>query len=131
MTYDNHDRLHMDCFMWLWNNFPELRMTHWGIFNDIKIPEKIIGAMLKVRLTSRVRAAVLSMMKSLGMVKGVLDFMFYHNGVLHVMDFKVKNDRLKPEQLKFIAQIEAQGGKGYEIRSLEQFQGIINNILKK
>jgi hypothetical protein len=41
------------------------------------------------------------------------------------MDFKVGPDKLSPEQKTFIKQIESQGGKGYEIRSLEQFKEII------
>jgi hypothetical protein len=68
-------------------------------------------------------------MKALGMVKGVLDFMFYYNGVLHVMDFKVGKDKLSPEQKEFIKQIESQGGKGYEVRTFEEFQKIVHGIL--
>ena len=68
-------------------------------------------------------------MKSLGMVKGVLDFIFYYKKVLHVIDFKVGTDSLSKEQKTFIEQIEDQGGKGYEVRSLDEFKKIIYGII--
>ena len=68
-------------------------------------------------------------LKSMGHVKGVLDYEVYYKGCLHVFDFKVGKDKLSPEQKAHISAIESQGGKGYEIRSLEQFQKIIENIL--
>jgi formylmethanofuran dehydrogenase subunit B len=92
-------------------------------FNDLKQVEKIIGNIKDKR------RIILSNMKSLGMVKGVLDFMFYYKGVLHVIDFKVGNDRLSPKQKTFIAQIESQGGKGYEVRTIEEFKSIIEKII--
>jgi hypothetical protein len=119
----SHDRLQYDSFTWLWNNYPHLRQLFWGTFNDLKQVEKIIGNIKDKR------RIILSNMKSLGMVKGVLDFMFYYKGVLHVIDFKVGNDRLSPEQKTFIAQIESQGGKGYEVRTLEEFKSIIEKII--
>lgn len=126
-----HDKLQYECFVWLWNNYPNLRQLFWGTFNDIKQVEKIVGAIMKIKFSQTIRRIILSNMKSLGMVKGVLDFMFYYDGVLHVMDFKVGNDRLSPEQKEFIKQIETQGGKGYEIRSLDEFKQIIICIIGK
>lgn len=120
----NHDKLQYSCFTWLWNSHPELRQLFWGTFNDIKQVEKIIGNV------GNKRQIILSHMKSLGMVKGILDFMFYHKGVLHVIDFKVGTDKLSPEQKSFIKQIESQGGKGYEVRTIEEFQNIINGLLR-
>lgn len=118
-----HDKLQYNCFTWLWNNHQELRQLFWGTFNDIKQVEKIIGSV------GNKRQIILSHMKSLGMVKGILDFMFYYKGVLHVMDFKVGKDKLSKEQKTFITQVESQGGKGYEVRSFEEFQKIILNII--
>lgn len=120
-----HDQLQHKCFDWLWNAHPELRRLFWGTFNDIKTVEAIIG-----NIGNKRRSIILSKMKSLGMVKGIVDFMFYYNNTLHVMDFKVEGDRLSEEQKDHIAQVEKQGGKGYEIRSLEEFQEIILRIVK-
>lgn len=119
----SHDKLQYMCFTWLWNEHPELRQLFFGTFNDIKQVEKITGNLKEKR------KIILSHMKSLGMVKGVLDFMFYFCGVLHVIDFKVGSDKLSKEQKTFIAQIESQGGKGYEVRSLDEFKKIIYDII--
>ena len=119
-----HDRLQFECFFWMWNEYPELRRLFWGSFNDIKQVEKIIG-----NIGNQKRRIILSHMKSLGMVKGILDFMFFYQGVLHVIDFKVGSDKFSKEQKEFIAQVESQGGKSYEVRTLEKFKEIIQNIL--
>lgn len=122
----SHDGLQFLCFRWLWNNYPELRYLFWGTFNDVKQVEKIIGPM-----SPRQRMVILSKMKSLGLVKGVLDFMFYYDKKLYVMDFKIGSDKLSKEQLEFIDKIKKQGGEGYEVRSLEQFKNLLQNILEK
>ena len=119
-----HDQLQNACHIWMWNNHPELRQLFSGTFNDIKTVEKRLGP-----LPSRVRIIILSKMKSLGMAKGILDYQFYYAGVFHILDFKVGKDKLSPEQKLTIKRVEEQGGKGYEIRSLEQFQLIIKKII--
>lgn len=119
-----HDRLQFEAFCWFWNTRPEMRQLFWSTFNDLKQVEKIIG-----NIGNEKRRIILSHMKSLGMVKGVLDFMFYYQGVLHVIDFKVGDDKLSKEQKTFIKQIESQGGKGYEIRTLEEFKSLIEKII--
>lgn len=68
-------------------------------------------------------------MKSLGMVKGVLDFVFFYKGALYVIDFKVGSDRLSPEQKDHSAKVKEQGGWAYECSTLEDFQKIINDII--
>ena len=119
-----HDQLHGLCFRWFWNAYPELRRLFWGNFNDIKQVEKIIG-----NVGNKKRMIVLSLMKGLGMVKGVVDFTFYYSGVLYAIDFKVGNDRLSKEQKEHIERIEAQGGVGKEIRTLEEFQEFIKGVI--
>lgn len=125
----SHDQLQSACFVWLWNTRPDLRGTFWGTFNDIKQVEKLIGALMKIKLSDTVRRAILSKMKGLGMVKGLVDFIFYYKGVLYVMDFKIGPDKLSPEQKDFIKAIETQGGRGMEIRDLEQFKNIIYEVV--
>jgi ATP-dependent exoDNAse (exonuclease V) beta subunit len=119
-----HDQLQYRSFWWLWNNYPEYRQLFWGTFNDIKQTEKILGPIGEKR-----RQVILSKMKSLGMVKGILDFMFFYDHVLYVIDFKVGNDRLSKEQKAHIAQIESQGGKAYTCSTEKEFQEIIHKII--
>ena len=108
-----HEKLQAACFTWLWNEYPDTRyLCHCNINSH-----------------PAWKAREISQLKPTGLVKGVLDLEFYFKGVLYVFDIKVGNDRLKKEQKEFIAAIEAQGGKGFEIRSLEQFQEIILKIL--
>lgn len=85
---------------------------------------------LTTQMKGQAGARKMAQLKGLGLVKGVLDLEFYYQGVLHVFDVKIGGDRLKKEQKEFIEQIESQGGKGYEIRDLENFKEIIKNIVK-
>lgn len=115
-----HNKLQQDCHVWLWNTYPELRHLSHGNINN-----------LTSYTGTKQDRVTMSKLKAIGLVKGVLDYQFYFKGVLHVFDFKIGNDRLSSEQKAYICQIEKQGGKGYEIRSLEKFQEIINAIIEK
>jgi len=119
-----HDRLQFECFSWMWNEHQELRRLFWCTFNDIKQVEKITK-----NIGNKTRQIILSNMKSLGMVKGVLDFVFFYKGALHVIDFKVGGDKLSPEQKDHSTKVKQQGGQAYECSTLEDFQKIINNIV--
>lgn len=111
-----HNSLQSACHTWFWNTYPELRGLSHANFNN---------------LTTETPDARRQMakLKSLGLVKGVLDYEFYYRGVLHVFDFKIGADHLSPEQLDHIQKVEANGGRGYEIRSLEKFIEIILDII--
>lgn len=108
-----HEKLQRECFLWFWNKYPEHRYLMHGNINSHHKWNKID----------------VSVLKGIGLVKGVLDLEFYYKGVLYVMDIKVGSDKLKWEQLEYIKQIEAHGGKGFEIRSVEQFKKIIKKII--
>lgn len=112
-----HDKLQYLSHSWLWNEHPELRYLAHANFNN---------------LTSQNKDAIkiMARMKSIGLVRGVLDYEFYYRGVLHAFDFKIGSDKLSKHQKEYINAIESQGGKGHEIRSLEQFQEVIKDILK-
>ena len=113
-----HDKLQSECFLWFYNNHPNLRYLMHSNLNNLtsQIPkEKAIR--------------IMGMLKGMGLVKGVLDLEFYYKGVLHVFDIKVGRDSLKNEQKDFIKAIENQGGRGYVIRSIEDFKTVINKIL--
>jgi len=115
-----HDRLQQECYMWMHNSYPALRKLFWGVFNETKPFPGESKESFRIRINR---------LKGIGLVPGVFDFHFFYKWVLHCFDFKVDNDHLSDDQVKFAAQVEHQGGKCYEIRSLQQFQTIITDIL--
>ena len=112
----NHGQLQSKIFLWMWNEHPELRYLCFSVTNN---------------LTTETEDARRKMgqLKSLGVVKGVLDLIFYYKGRMYAFDIKVGKDKLSTEQKEFIASITAQGGYGCEIRSLEEFKEKIGMIL--
>lgn len=108
----SHDQLQAECYQWFHNTYPEQRgLLHANANNSVN---KIKG----------------NQQKALGVVKGVLDMEYFRAKNLHFFDIKVGNDSLSKAQKNFIAKVESEGAKCYEIRSLEQFQTIIQEINK-
>jgi hypothetical protein len=116
---ETHEQLQARIFVWTWNEHPELRYLCFRTMNNLTTQ---IADQRKAR-------QVMAIQKSMGMVKGTTDLVFYYAGVLYGFDIKVGNDRLKPEQKEFISAIEAQGGCGGEIRSFEQWVSTIEDII--
>ena len=115
----SHNKLQSAVFLWLWNEHPELRYLCFRTMNN-----------LTTQIADPAKAkAVMAVQRSMGMVKGTTDLVFYYAGRLHAFDIKVGKDRLKPEQVEFISAIKSQGGYGCEIRSLEQFKDVIRRIV--
>jgi hypothetical protein len=115
-----HDALQQKCFMWAWNSYPHLRKLLWHTPNELPRRKGESDLSYLQRLNTR---------RAIGVVSGVLDLTFYYKGALHVFDIKVGNDRLSEDQELFIERVEAQGGKSYEVRTLEQFQGLFKSII--
>lgn len=67
--------------------------------------------------------------KSIGMVPGVLDLVFYWKGCLHIFDIKLGTDRLSQQQNTFIDQVEKNGGKAYIISDFDEFCRIFTEIV--
>ena len=111
-----HNKLQADCHLWMWNEFPDLRYLFHANINN---------------LTTQVQDAriLMAKLKHMGLVTGILDYEFYYRGVLHIFDFKVGADSLSDQQKLHIRQVTKHGGKGYEVRSLEEFQKIIKFIV--
>lgn len=145
-----HDQLQYQCHTWLWNEHPELRYLFHANFNNLSTED--LGDTDKVKKIKdlfdsgkpsldKIKAIInfdfgttkatmkMARLKSIGLVRGVLDYEFFYNGQLYFFDFKVGNDKLSKSQLEFIRFTERQGAKCYEIRSLDQFQQIINAII--
>jgi hypothetical protein len=116
-----HDQLQSKCYLWAHNTYPPLRKKFWHTPNELPRIKGETQQQYLHRLNQR---------KAIGVVPGVLDLVFYYKTVLHVFDFKVGNDKLSDDQLEFIDQIKAEGGKEYEIRTVEQFQEIFKSIVQ-
>ncbi len=106
----SHDQLQAQCFLWHWTEYPEQRgLMH---ANNNNSRNKIEG----------------NQKKALGVVKGVLDLEYFYASKLYFFDIKIGRDKLSDDQLAFIAKVESEGAKCYEIRSLEQFQEFIKSV---
>jgi hypothetical protein len=111
-----HNQLQSACHLWMWNTYPELRMLFHANINNLTTETG----------DARIKMAKL---KHMGLVAGVLDYEFFYRGVLYFFDFKIGADHLSPAQLSFIQTVENQGGKCFEVRSIDFFQKIIENIV--
>jgi hypothetical protein len=65
---------------------------------------------------------------ALGVVKGVVDLVWYHHGRLHVFDIKLPGDHLSKEQEEFMNQVILHGGTAHTIISLDQFKLIFKTL---
>lgn len=68
---------------------------------------------------------------AIGVVKGVLDLIFFWHGTLYAFDIKLEatGDSLKKEQREFICQVERHAGRCFEIATLEQFKEIFDGLI--
>ena len=110
----NHERLQSACFLWFWNTYPEHRYLMHANINS----------------HPRFRVRDLTVLKGVGLVKGVFDLEFYFYGVLYIFDIKTGADSLSFWQKEFLHAIESHGGKGFEIRELDEFKRIIKEIIE-
>lgn len=115
-----HDRVQSECFLWAWNNHPEIRPLLFAVPNEM-ILLGLLPKAIKIRF--------ISFMKSIGLVKGVWDLLFYWKGVLYGFDIKLPGDSLSKEQSLFAQKVIENGGKCYEIADLSQFQRIFKQIM--
>lgn len=111
-----HNGLQSSAFLFLWNEHPELRYLCFSVTNNLTTET----------VDARRQMAI---QKSLGIVKGVLDLIFFYGGRMYGLDAKVGRDKLHKEQIEFIEAIRKQGGDGCEFRSLEEFQEIVESIV--
>lgn len=115
-----HDKLQKQCFDYLWNTYPKTRRTFWHTPNEQR---RYPGE------TAHHHMVRLSQAKSIGVLKGVVDLVWYWKGVLYTFDIKIGADTVKPDQELFIFAIVDQGGKFFEINTFSQFQQIVEKIV--
>lgn len=68
--------------------------------------------------------------KATGMLKGVSDTILVLNERVIFCEVKDLKGRQKPEQIKFQSKVEKLYHKYWLVRSLEEFQGLVENELK-
>lgn len=124
-----HDQLQSAAHQWLWNEHSELRYLFHSNFSDIKIVEKMLRTLTGRNIDNRQRMIILSQLKSVGLVKGVMDQELLYKGRMYFFDAKIGTDSLSKEQQEFKAINEANGAKCYEYYSLDEFKKIIWNIV--
>lgn len=112
-----HNQLQSKCFLWFYNEHPDLRPLLFAVNNNLTSQD--VDARAKM-----------SQLKSLGVQSGTTDLIFYYKGVLYAMDIKMPDDKFKPSQIEFVKAVSANGGQGIEIRTFEQFKSLIYDILK-
>lgn len=117
----SHDRLQQECGNYLWNTYPQTRLTFFHPANEAIKHKAETMQEFKLRLAQR---------KAIWVLSGVTDLVWYWQGTMYLFDVKVGNDRLSKEQKDFIAAMEKQGAKFYEVNNLEEFKTIADLILK-
>lgn len=65
--------------------------------------------------------------KAMGMRAGVPDMLFLWRGQTLAIELKAKAGRLRPEQVQHAAEIEANGGRCFTARTLEEFAAILRD----
>lgn len=106
------DQLQAQCYQYFHNNYPSLRKTLFAVPNG--------GTRNKVEAVK---------LKATGLVKGVHDIIFFHKSKLYTFELKVGTNKLSDDQLQFGCQIQAQGGRWFEIRDFDNFKKILHDII--
>lgn len=113
MKKQSEDCILSKCHIWLFNNYPELRNCCWHVANE--------------RKQSAVQGAI---MKSKGVVSGVPDYVVNFKQQTYYFEFKSEIGVLSDPQKKVHKALNFQGFNVIIIRTLEEFQTQIKNILQ-
>lgn len=108
----NEDKLHANCYLWFHATYPELR------------------GLLCYNLNNSRNKIQAMMDKGKGLQKGRSDLVFYYNGSATMIELKTEEGYQSKEQKEWQSRIEKAGFKYYVIRSLEEFQQLINKLIQ-
>ena len=101
-------RLQQTCFLWHWNTYPDQRGRLWMQYNNGKNREH--GAVLK----------------GMGMVAGVSDLAYLRgDGRMVFIELKVGDGKQSDRQKWWEGVVQSCGAKYVVIRSLQEFQELI------
>lgn len=108
------EKLQQECFLWYWNERPETRRLIFAVPNGEK--------------RSKVTA---NKLKGTGVISGVSDLVFIWKGKVYLFELKVGSNTLSPNQKLFRDITTEHGAVFYEIRSVEQFKVIFDQIIQR
>lgn len=105
--------IHVGCYVWFHNTYPELR----GLlcYNNNNSKNKIDGNRNKAK----------------GLQKGRSDFAFYYQGHAYMIELKTDTGTQSQAQKEWQQLIERHGFKYYIARSKEEFIQIMTKIIRK
>jgi len=105
-------RLQQECFMWAHNRYPETRQLLCYNLNNSK--NKIDGNLNRAK----------------GLIKGRADFTFYWNRTAYFIELKTATGTQSPDQKEFERIVTSAGFRYYIIRTLKEFQTLIETLIK-
>ena len=105
-------RVQQECFVWFNNTYPELRGLLFKVRNEGH--NKISGAIDKAT----------------GLVPGVSDMILLLNKTAYLLEFKTEKGRQSDAQKSWMFKVTLEGYDYIIIRSLEQFKGLICQLLE-
>lgn len=112
-------KIQAECFQWFWNSFPQYRGLLLHVPNEnYRADSNIIQGAIR---------------KSLGVVAGVADLLFLvARGRYHGLCIEMKDERGKQRESQKNWQkiVEGQGYKYVVVRSLLEFQAVIDDYLR-
>ena len=108
----SEDKIQSDCYVWFHNTYPELRGLLCYNLNNSK--NKIDGARNKAK----------------GLIAGRSDMVLYYNSNAFMIEFKTSDGSQSAGQKDWASLVRSQGFQYHIVRSLDEFQMLILNLLK-
>ena len=113
-TMKSEIALMQSMYMAFWNKYPELRGLLFRVENE--------------RKRGRIRQQEA---KSTGIVSGVSDFVFFYGGKAWAIEVKRPGGKQSEKQRRWQKLIESQDISYYIVESVEEFEEVIEEIVKK
>lgn len=113
VLYKSEDRIQQECYIWFWNTYPELRKLLFAVPN---------GGARNAREGKK--------FKDTGVVAGVSDLIFLHQGTAYLIEMKTPTGTQSKDQIDWEGRVKKQGFDYFIARSLEDFKEIITRIVE-
>ena len=107
------DQLQAKAYQWHWNNYPDQRKLLFSVPN---------GGKRHPREAAKFKAT--------GVVAGVSDLIFLYKSKCYLIEMKTEKGTQQKNQKEWETLVKSHGFDYFICRSLEQFQSIINSIIK-
>lgn len=111
MANDSEHRLQYECYCWFHNKYPDLRGT------------------LCYNLSNSRNAIEGNKNKALGLQPGRADMVFYYAGIAYMIELKTPEGKQSSEQKTWQEIMHTQGFPYRIVRSVEEFQDLINSLI--